>query len=207
MKAGPPLLEPAALPAVRDKGAFPVGTFFMSRRRRLRFVTKFANVDPLLGLPHGDHTRIRFSVNAEYVIRHFEPATSTFRERIEAAGKIAESGYPLGFIIAPIVEFDGWREGYAALLRELSERLRGVTAKDLTFELIQHRFTKTAKNVILSRYPKSKLDMDESRRQLKWGRYGRFKYVYRKETQNEMKNLFEEEIPKYFPQARIAYFV
>lgn len=174
---------------------------------RLRFVTKFANVDSLLGLAHRNHTRVRFSVNADYVIRHFEPATSSFRQRIEAAGKIAEAGYPLGFLIAPIIAFDGWQEAYAALLRELSERLKGVHIADMTFELIQHRFTKAAKNVIIRRYPKSRLDMNEDNRQIKWGRYGRFKYVYRKETQHEMKSLFESQIPRYFPQARIEYFV
>jgi spore photoproduct lyase len=182
---------------------------FMANEKygRLRFVTKFANVDSLLGLKHNHHTRIRFSINAEYVIKHFEPSTSSFQERIEAAGKIAEAGYPLGFIIAPIIEYDGWQEGYKNLLRELKKRLEGVQIEDLTFELIQHRFTKTAKHVIEKRYPRTKLDMKEEKRQLKWGRYGRFKYVYPKETQDEMKQLFEEEIPRYFPQAEISYFV
>jgi len=175
---------------------------------RLRFVTKFANVDTLLGVQHNGHTRIRFSINSRYVIRHFEPATSTFEERIEAAGKIAEAGYPLGFIIAPIMKYEGWEEEYRELLHQLHERLKNVAAiQDLTFELIQHRFTKVAKNTILKRYPKTKLDMNEENRKLKWGRYGRYKYVYPPETVDEMKQLFEETIPVYFPQAEISYFV
>lgn len=51
---------------------------------RLRFVTKYQHVEPLLGLKHNGHTRVRFSVNADYVIKNFEPATSRFEERIEA---------------------------------------------------------------------------------------------------------------------------
>jgi spore photoproduct lyase len=35
---------------------------------RLRFVTKFHHVDSLLNIEHNLHTRIRFSVNADYVI-------------------------------------------------------------------------------------------------------------------------------------------
>lgn len=31
---------------------------------------------------------------------------------IEAAIQVAEAGYPLGFIIAPIYLHDGWDEGY-----------------------------------------------------------------------------------------------
>lgn len=174
---------------------------------RLRFVTKFDNVDSLLTAKHNNHTEIRFSVNSDYVIKNFEPGTSTFEQRIEAAGKIAEAGYPLGFIIAPIMRYDGWQEGYIHLLEKLSQRLANTPAQRLYFELIQHRFTKTAKNTILKRYPKTKLEMDEEQRQLKWGRYGKFKYVYPKDTVQEMQHLFDTHIAKLFPQAEILYFV
>ncbi|HJV46883.1 MAG TPA: spore photoproduct lyase [Bacillota bacterium] len=174
---------------------------------RLRFVTKFSNVDSLLGIDHRGHTRIRFSINSSYVIRNFEPSTSSLEERIEAAGKIAESGYPLGFIIAPIMKYEGWEDEYTQLLYKLQLRLKNVEIRDLTFELIQHRFTKVAKNTILIRYPKTKLDLNEENRKLKWGRYGRFKYVYPSETVNEMKILFEKVISELFPHSTINYFV
>jgi len=174
---------------------------------RLRFVTKFADVDSLLPLRHGGHTRIRFSVNADDVVRQFEPATSSLDERIDAAGRVAEAGYPLGFIIAPIIKYDGWREGYRRLLEKLHDRLKDVPLNDLTFELIQHRFTKTAKNTILRRYPKTKLEMDENERRVKWGRYGKFKYVFPEETVEQFRELFENGIRAFFPQAEIAYFV
>lgn len=174
---------------------------------RLRFVTKFSNVDHLLNIQHNGHTRIRFSINSDYVIRNFEPSTSSLNERIEAARLIAQAGYPLGFIIAPIIQYEDWKEGYMRLLKKVSERLEGISTQDLTFELIQHRFTKVAKKAILKRYPKTKLDMNEETRTLKWGRYGRFKYVYPKETVNEMEQFFKTYIPKYFPEAVIDYFV
>ena len=173
---------------------------------RLRFVTKFANIDSLLSIPHHRHTEIRFSINSEYVINHFEPNTSTFAERIEAAGKVAEAGYPLGFLIAPIIEYDGWQAGYGELIHQLKERL-GTTTSRITFELIQHRYTKTAKNTILRRYPKTKLSMDEEKRRVKWGRYGKFKYVYPQETETEMKEFFQRVIMEAFPQGEILYFV
>lgn len=173
----------------------------------LRFVTKFANIDSLLDIKHGGNTRIRFSINSDYVIRNFEPATSSFEERIEAAGRVAEAGYPLGFIIAPIMKYDGWQDGYMELITKLHNRLKDIEIVDLTFELIQHRFTKVAKNTILKRYPKTKLDMEEEDRQLKWGRYGRFKYVYKAETVEEFQELFQQVIQEHFPKARIEYFV
>lgn len=78
---------------------------------RLRFVTKYHHVEPLLDAKHNKHTRFRFSVNADYVIKNFEPGTSKFHERIEAAGKVAKAGYPLGFIIAPSFGMKAGKKG------------------------------------------------------------------------------------------------
>ncbi|GGF77047.1 spore photoproduct lyase [Paenibacillus albidus] len=173
---------------------------------RLRFVTKYQHVEPLLGLKHNGHTRIRFSINADYVIRNFEPATSRFEERIEAAGKVAKAGYPLGFIIAPIIWHDGWEEGYSELLAKLAAALPQGTGNGLTFEMIQHRFTKTAKSLIEKRYPKSKLEMDMEKRKMKWGRWGQYKYVYPDEQQTALREWITERIFEHFPEARIDYF-
>ncbi|AFC29755.1 SplG [Paenibacillus mucilaginosus 3016] len=173
---------------------------------RLRFVTKFHHVDPLLDAKHNGHTRFRFSVNADYVIKHFEPSTSSFYERIEAAGKVAKAGYPLGFIIAPIIWHEGWENGYAELLTKLKETLPPEATADLTFELIQHRFTKTAKTIIQQRYPKTKLEMDEEKRKYKWGRWGQGKYVYPDEQANALREFITERIFENFPESKIEYF-
>lgn len=173
---------------------------------RLRFVTKFHHVGPLLDLKHNNHTRIRFSINSDYVIRQFEPSTSRFEERIEAAAKIAHAGYPLGFIIAPIIWYDGWEKGYAELLERLAMTLPDDVYDGLTFEMIQHRFTKTAKNLIEQRYPKSKLEMDIAKRKQKWGRWGQYKYVYPQEQQTALREFITERIFEHFPKAKIDYF-
>lgn len=181
---------------------------FMGQQQygRLRFVTKFHHVEPLLGLEHNQHTRVRFSVNADYIIKNFEPGTSSFEERMEGAAKIAKAGYPLGFIIAPIIWHEGWEDGYRQLLEKLAGYKAIAEHPDLTFELIQHRFTKTAKRVIEQRYPKSKLEMDEAKRKYKWGRWGQGKYVYPKEEAEALREFITENIFNYFPNATIDYF-
>lgn len=173
---------------------------------QLRFVTKFAHVDSLLDAKHNGRTRFRFSINADYVVNHFEPGTSPLDDRFDAAKKVAEAGYPLGFICAPLYRFDGWQEGYARLIQKLGDVLPASATNDLTFELIQHRFTKVAKNLILTRYPKTKLEMNEEERQYKWGKYGRGKYVYKKDEATELCEHLEQLIHRYLPQAKIAYF-
>ena len=43
---------------------------------------------------------------------------------------------------------EGWEEGYRELFERLYNELKDMTIPNLTFELIQHRFTKPAKKVI-----------------------------------------------------------
>ncbi|RWZ54729.1 spore photoproduct lyase [Halobacillus fulvus] len=180
--------------------------FGKSEHGRLRFVTKFAHVDHLLDAEHNGRTRFRFSMNADYVIKYLEPGTSRLDDRIEAAAKVAKAGYPLGFIIAPIYLYDDWKEGYRVLFEKLHDKLPDYATKDLTFELIQHRFTKPAKRVIQKNYPMTKLEMDEEKRKYKWGRYGIGKYVYQTNEQEDIQQTLGGYIEQYFPEATLEYF-
>lgn len=180
--------------------------FGKSTYGRLRFVTKFAHVDHLLDADHQGRTRFRFSINNEHIIKYFEPGTSRLNERIEAAVKVAEAGYPLGFIIAPIYLHEGWKEGYKNMFEQLDEALPKSARNDLTFEMIQHRFTKPAKRVIQKNYPMTKLELDESKRKPKWGRYGIWKYVYSDEEQEDIKDTLGSYIESYFPEGKLEYF-
>lgn len=180
--------------------------FGESELGRLRFVTKFAHVDHLLDAKHNGRTRFRFSMNDDYIIKNFEPGTSRQSERMEAARKVGEAGYPLGFIIAPIYLHEGWKEGYKVMFERLESVLSDSAKKDLTFELIQHRFTKPAKNVIEKNYPMTKLELDETKRKWKWGRYGIGKYVYTDQEQEDIKETLGGYINHYFPQSTIEYF-
>ncbi|MBD1383299.1 spore photoproduct lyase [Metabacillus arenae] len=173
---------------------------------QLRFVTKFHHVDHLLDAKHNGRTRFRFSINADYVIRNFEPGTSPLEKRIEAAAKVARAGYPLGFIVAPIYIHEGWENGYKELFEKLDASLPEEAREDITFEMIQHRFTKPAKRVIEKNYPKTKLEMNEEERRYKWGRYGIGKYIYQIDEEQDLRDTLEDYIDYYFPQAKIEYF-
>ncbi len=92
------------------------------------------------------------------------------------------------------------------MLKKLTEKLPASVKKDLTFEMIQHRFTKPAKRVIQKNYPMTKLELDESKRKWKWGRYGSGKYVYTNQEQEDIKDTIGGYINNYFPEAKIEYF-
>lgn len=181
-------------------------TFFgQEKSGRFRFVTKFTEIDSLLALEHNGHTTIRFSINSSYVVDNFEHGTPSIARRIEAAGRVARSAYPLGFIIGPIIIYPDWQKDYAMLL----SGLKGVLSSErmITFELITHRFTAKAKKNILELFPKTRVPLEEKDRQLKYGQFGYPKYVYPPPTMDEIKRFFVAKIAQYFPQAEIVYFI
>lgn len=181
--------------------------FSQQKYGRFRFVTKFTNVQSLLSLEHNKQTRFRFSLNSDYVINKFEHSTPSLKERIIAAGKVSQADYPLGFIIGPIIMYDGFEEEYRKLFLELRDTLSPQAFPDLAFELITHRFTTKAKNQILEVFPQTELPMDEEERQFKYGQFGYGKYLYPKETMTSLKSFFVEQINEIFPEAEVSYFV
>lgn len=172
---------------------------------RFRFVTKFGDVDSLLQIRHNGHTEIRFSLNTQTIIGQYEKGTDPLQERIEAARKISVAGYPLGFLIAPIITYENWREEYSKVIEDLASLLSA--GSNPSFELITHRFTKKAKSNIEKVFPESTLPMDEEECQYKYGQFGYGKWVYPKETMAEIKDFFEEKLGQAFPDSEIKYLV
>jgi spore photoproduct lyase len=171
---------------------------------QLRATTKFDDVADLLALPHRGRTRLRFSVNAAGVARRFEGATAPVPARIAALAAVAGAGYPVGLTIAPIMPAEGWREQYAALLDDVAAAL--PPDADLTVECITHRFTPGSKQTLLDWYPRTRLEMDESRRTTKRGKFGAVKHVYPKATMTELRGWFEAAVADRLPQARFLYW-
>ncbi|WP_199698213.1 MULTISPECIES: spore photoproduct lyase [unclassified Dehalobacter] len=179
---------------------------------RFRFVTKFTDVDCLLNLEHHGHTRFRFSLNCEEIIRNYEHGTPSAENRIRAAGKVLRAGYPLGFIIAPIIRFENWMDQYEKLFADLAEQLKAASPANfspaaLTFEFITHRFSSRAKSNILNIYPQTSLPMDEASRKFKFGQFGYGKYVYPPVEMEEIKTFFLAFMNRYFPGAKAKYFI
>ncbi|PKM80595.1 MAG: spore photoproduct lyase [Firmicutes bacterium HGW-Firmicutes-14] len=172
---------------------------------RFRFVTKFTNVDSLLRINHRGHTRFRFSINARPVIDRFERGTPRLAQRLDAAEKAYSAAYPTGFIVAPVIMFEGWQDEYRELFTGIRDRFGA--GQGLTFEVITHRFTRRAKSNILEIFPETALPMEEEERKFKYGQFGYGKYVYVPEDMASIKTFFYDLIGKYVPRAQIEYFI
>jgi spore photoproduct lyase len=170
---------------------------------QLRFTSKFADVEPLLGLDHNGRTRMRASINPRAFAR-FEGGTAPVTERLNALRRMASAGYPVGLTIAPIIAAEGWQQAYGDLIDAAAESLADV--QDMTVELITHRFTAGSKAVLDSWYPGSALDMGGENHVTKRTKFGTEKQVYDVDTMRALRSFFERRIAEALPLAHILYW-
>jgi spore photoproduct lyase len=181
--------------------------FSQNELGRFRFVTKFIDVDTLLTINHNNHTEIRFTINTDKVIHLYEHGTPSPDKRISACTKVINAGYPTGFIIAPVFLYEGWKEDYHSLLTALKNKIPAQTPHPLSFEIISHRYTSSAKNIINEVFPDHQLPMKEEDRTYQHGQFGYGKYVYPKTERKDIAEFFQKEIETLFCNSVIKYII
>jgi spore photoproduct lyase len=115
--------------------------------------------------------------------------------------------YPTGFLIAPVFLYNHWQNDYRNMLEQLKDVLPKKTAYPVTFEVISHRYTPRAKDIITKIFPGTKLPMEDEERTYKYGQFGYGKYIYQKEELDKIKSFFQEVIPTIFPDGVVKYII
>ena len=93
------------------------------------------------------------------------------------------------------------------MLLKLKNKLPNDLSHPVTFEIISHRYTTTAKNRINQVFPDSELPMKDEERKYKYGQFGYGKYVYPKESMEEIKQFFMKEIEELFLNKEVKYII
>ena len=169
----------------------------------LTFPTKFDMVDSILNLNHNNKIIIRMSVNPEEIINKVEFGTSRLKGRIQAINKLAEAGYKIGILIAPIILVENWRELYTDLIKRLSIELSDKVKKQAFFELIFMTYSFVHTKINEEAFPNAINLFDKDNMT---GR-GKGKYAYKIETRKEAEIYIREQMKKYFPANVIEYIV
>lgn len=100
-----------------------VQRFARQSRVALELKTKTNLVENLRNLEHNRKTILAWSLNAESVIRENEIGTATLPERLDAALRCQEWGYPLAFHFDPIIIGDSCENDYVAVIQQLFDRI------------------------------------------------------------------------------------
>ncbi len=138
----------------------PLVEFFASRPNALlEFKTKSNCVDRLLGLDHRGRTVVSWSLNPRFVQRSEEHKTATIDERLAAARRVAEDGYPVAFHLDPLVHYPGWERDYRELVDEIYDRIGAAGVAWISLGAL--RMTRRLRDVMRRRFPSSPLALGE----------------------------------------------
>ena len=94
---------------------------FFAREDLLRWVvlTKSACVDNLLDLDHRGHTIVSWSVSPARLCDALDRGAPALHERLAAAMRCADAGYPVRFLIMPLIPLPDWRSEYGDLVDQI----------------------------------------------------------------------------------------
>jgi spore photoproduct lyase len=146
--------------------------FFAERENGiLELKTKSVQIDHLLNLSHRGKTVISWSLNPARMIEEEEVGTSSLKERIGAAAKCQEKGYPLGFHFDPMIHHEGWEEGYREAVHSLFNRVD--PKRVIWISLGGFRYPPQLKAIATERFRKTRVFLGE----LFPGRDGKFRYL------------------------------
>lgn len=87
----------------------------------LELKTKSANVSHLLKARPSNNILCTWSLNTPTIIEHEEHGTASLDKRLQAARKMADAGYVVGFHFHPMVHYQGWEADYQSVVEQLAE--------------------------------------------------------------------------------------
>lgn len=180
-----------------------IENFTNTEKGFLTFPTKFDMVDEILPLQHNGKIIIRMSVNPEEIINKVEFGTSRLKGRIEAINKLAEAGYKIGILIAPVILVENWKELYTELIQKLNQTLSPKVKKQAFFEIIFMTYSYVHTRINEEAFPNA-INLYDREKMI--GR-GRGKYGYKEKNRIEAEIYLREQMKKYFPNNRIEYIV
>jgi len=167
----------------------------------LTFPTKFDMVDPILPLNHKGKVIARMSVNPKEIIRTIEIGTSPLEKRVQAINKLAEAGYKIGILIAPVILVKNWKIQYEELLKFLENNLSEKAKKKIFFEIIFMTYSYVHRMINSEAFPTL---VNLYNQDIMTGR-GKGKYCYRPDVRKEAENDILELMHRYFPNNEIKY--
>lgn len=186
---------------ITDNLNYTIERFAREGRGHLTFPTKFDMVKPLLNLDHKGKTIFRMSVNPQEIIRRIELGTSQLYPRIQALNDIAEAGYPVGLLIAPVILVHDWKRQYGELIEQLADELSEKVKQEGFIEIILMTYSFVHNAINTEAFPNAVKLLDKA---TMTGR-GRGRYCYRNDVRAEAEAFLRERLSQHLGTMPIWY--
>jgi len=96
-----------------------ISFFRKTKNLVLELKTKSGDIDNILREEAHDNVVISWSMNTPRMAERYEKGGINIGERIEAALRVAEKGYRIGFHFDPMVYYKGWKDDYKAVIEKM----------------------------------------------------------------------------------------
>ena len=179
-----------------------IENFRKAEKGYITFPTKFDMVEDILDVEGKERVIIRMSVNPKEIIQKVEMGTSSLENRVMAINKLADAGYKVGLLIAPVIFVDNWKELYKKLVMYLKENLSDKVKESTFFEVIFMTYSYVHRKINEEAFPSA---IDLYSKDLMTGR-GKGKYTYKQEQRKLGEQYIGELLKEYFPENKIVYF-
>ena len=179
-----------------------IENFRKAEKGYITFPTKFDMVDDILNVDGKERVIIRMSVNPKEIIQKVEMGTSSLENRVVAINKLADVGYKVGLLIAPVIFVENWKELYKELVIYLKENLSEKVKQSTFFEVIFMTYSYVHRKINEEAFPSA---IDLYNKDLMTGR-GKGKYTYKQEQRKLGEQYIGELLKEYFPENKILYF-
>lgn len=90
----------------------------------LEFKTKSDHVDQFINEKHAGNVVVSWSINPEVIINCEEHGTARLAQRLAAARRARDRGFPVAFHIDPIIWTPEWRENYLGLIDRITTEFK-----------------------------------------------------------------------------------
>jgi len=137
----------------------------------LELKTKSVEVNHLLHLNHRGKTVFSWSLSPMKMIEREEMRTASLEERIDAAKRCKDKGYPVGFHFDPMIYHEGWEKGYQETILSLFNCID--PNRVIWISLGGFRYPPHLKAIAKERFPNTEIFLGE----LFPGRDGKFRYL------------------------------
>jgi spore photoproduct lyase family protein len=163
------------------------------------FATKWVNRDLLNYDPQGK-TRVRFSLMPQKIARVVDVRTAPIAERIAAVNDFVDAGYEVHLNFSPVIYYEGWREDYTDLVRQVDDVLSPHAKAQVKAEVIFLTHNEQLHEVNLRWHPKAeewlwRPDLQEAKTTTAGGDAVRYRHGWKGKLVSTFRALLAKEMP------------
>lgn len=188
--------------SITNNQRWTIENFRKVEKGYITFPTKFDMVDDILDVEGKERVIIRMSVNPKEIIQRVEMGTSSLENRLKAINKLADAGYKVGILIAPVIFVENWKELYKELVIYLKDNLSDKVKQSTFFEVIFMTYSYVHRKINEEAFPS---EIDLYNKDLMTGR-GKGKYTYKQEQRKIGEQYIGKLLNEYFSENKIVYF-